>query len=232
MFKDDMIFPPTWSAFVVLQTHYEVCSDHFQPNTSVGNQSCESCLNEFRNGQMWTEWTEHLTTTSMEPTPIHEEPDQYMSRTAYLRMSDVLAINQSVVTSCICCVELPGSLIDCQKLGDQCVLGHFQPQQPAENWLTNDRISCKTVGAVYVVFPAGSFSKKEHWKLKDVRNSPQQKKRISVYVILASGLCYGMGQWPLQLSKIRVHNHHHEMLHSRTATSWYLQEACISKSFK
>lgn len=82
---------------------------------------------------MWTEWTEHLTTTSMEPTPIHEEPDQYMSRTANLRMTDILAINQSVVTSCICCVELPGSLIDSQNLGDQCVLGHFQPQQQAEN---------------------------------------------------------------------------------------------------
>lgn len=82
---------------------------------------------------MWTEWTEHLTTTSMEPTLIHEEPDQYMSRTANLRMSDFLAINQSVVTSCICCVELPGSLIDSQNLGDQCLLGHFQPQQQAEN---------------------------------------------------------------------------------------------------
>lgn len=78
----------------------------------------------------------------------------------------------------------PWSLIDSQNLGDQCLLGHFQPQQQAENWLTNDRISCKTVGAVDMVYSAGSFSKTEHWKVKDIRNSPQQNKRICVYIYI------------------------------------------------
>ena len=106
----------------------------------------------------------------------------------------------------------PWSLIDSQNLGDQCLLGHFQPQQQAENWLANDRISCKTVGAVDMVYSAGSFSKTEHWKVKDIRNSPHQNKRICIYiyiyVILAGGLWVSATEWGSGLCSSRIPQHH------------------------